>query len=109
MHLRLLTLSTRPQFSPKRSKLKKIPPKTAAKKIEQAGKILHDEIGPLLSAAGLRLQLLRMDFPQTAERVREVTQSLDQAIDRIREISQDLKPSPFAQKSSSRGVKREYN
>ena len=24
---------------------------------------LHDEVGPLLSAAGLRLQLLRMDFP----------------------------------------------
>lgn len=77
---------------------------TSAKKIERAGKILHDEVGPLLSAAGLRLQLLKLDFPQAAEQVREVTQSLDQAIDRIREISQDLAPSPF-----SKNIKREYN
>lgn len=75
-----------------------------AQKIERAGKVLHDEIGPLLSAAGLRLQLLKMDFPATAEHVREVTQSLDQAIDRIRQISQDLAPSPF-----SKTPKREYN
>jgi signal transduction histidine kinase len=80
-----------------------------ARKIERAGKVLHDEIGPLLSAAGLRLQLLRMDFPETAERVREVTASLDQAIDRIREVSQELKPSPFSQKSGSNSGKREYN
>ncbi|HTS77689.1 MAG TPA: histidine kinase dimerization/phosphoacceptor domain-containing protein [Bryobacteraceae bacterium] len=80
-----------------------------ARKIERAGKALHDEIGPLLSAAGLRLQLLRMDFPETEERVREVTASLDQAIDRIREVSQELKPSPFSQKSGSNSAKREYN
>ena len=59
--------------------------------LEHAGKVLHDDIGPLLSGAGLRLQLLRMDYPDTAERVREVTETLDQAIDRVRELSQELR------------------
>lgn len=61
-------------------------------KLERAGKILHDEIGPLLSAAGLRLQLIKMDFPQTEDRVREVTEALDEAIDRVRALSQELRP-----------------
>jgi len=63
-----------------------------AARIERAGKLLHDEIGPLLSAAGLRLQLLKMDFPETADRVREVTEVLDDAIDRVRALSQELRP-----------------
>jgi signal transduction histidine kinase len=63
-----------------------------SKKIELAGKTLHDDIGPLLSAAGLRLELLRMDFPDTTDRVREVTQTLDDALDRIRALSQELRP-----------------
>jgi signal transduction histidine kinase len=65
---------------------------SAEKRLEHAGKLLHDDIGPLLSAAGLRLQLLRMDFPETTERVREVTEVLDHAIDRVRELSQELRP-----------------
>ena len=72
-----------------------------ARKLEHAGKVLHDDIGPLLSGAGLRLQLLGMDYPDTAERVREVTETLDQAIDRVRELSQELKPSPFASRKTS--------
>ncbi len=63
-----------------------------SKKIELAGKTLHDDIGPLLSAAGLRLELLRMDFPETTDRVREVTQTLDDALDRVRALSQELRP-----------------
>jgi signal transduction histidine kinase len=59
-------------------------------KLERAGKILHDDVGPLLSAAGLRLQLIKMDFPDAAEHVRQVTEVLDQAIDRVREVSQEL-------------------
>ena len=68
----------------------------AAAKLDHAGKVLHDEVGPLLSAAGLRLQLLRMDFPDTAERVREVTETLDAAIDQVRALAMDLRPSPFS-------------
>lgn len=59
-----------------------------------AGAVLHDDVGPLLSAAGLRLQLLRMDFPDAAERVREVMDALDDAMERVRALSQSLNPSP---------------
>lgn len=78
-----------------------------AKKIVRAGKALHDEIGPLLSAAGLQLQLIRMDFPETAEQVRVVTETLDRAIDRIRALSQELAPpdlSKRARNSSGKGT-----
>jgi signal transduction histidine kinase len=60
----------------------------------QAGRALHDEAGPLLSAAGLRLQLLRMDFPDAAERLHEVMETLDHAMERVRAVSQRLNPSP---------------
>ncbi len=87
--------------------------KEVDQKIELAGKALHDEIGPLLSAAGLRLQLLRMDFPETTDSVREITRSLDEVIDRVRALSQELKPSPFSSDRPSikrpRNAKREYN
>jgi len=59
----------------------------------QAGRVLHDDIGPLLSAAGLRLQILRMDFPDIAEGVREAMETLDDAMDRVRVLSQQLNPS----------------
>jgi signal transduction histidine kinase len=59
-----------------------------------AGRLLHDDIGPLLSAAGLRLQLLRMDFPDASPRVSEVLEALDEAMERVRELSQALNPSP---------------
>lgn len=61
-----------------------------AEKLEQAGRLLHDEIGPLLSAAGLKLQLVRMDFPESAELVEDVTELLDRAIDQVRAVSRTL-------------------
>src|SRR5258706_16452184 len=61
---------------------------------QRAGRVLHDDVGPLLSAAGLRLQLLRMDFPETAEALREAMQALDAAMERGRGLSQELNPSP---------------
>ena len=61
-----------------------------AEKCQQAAKLLHDEIGPLLSAAGLKLQLVRMDYPESAALVKDVTEALDQAIDRVRELSRNL-------------------
>lgn len=57
---------------------------------QRAAKLLHDEIGPLLSAAGLRLQLIRMDFPETVRLVGDATAVLDQAIDAVRELSREL-------------------
>jgi signal transduction histidine kinase len=65
-------------------------PTASVAKLERAGKLLHDEIGPLLSAAGLKLQLIRMDHPKTAPLVEDVTKVLDQAIDQVRELSRTL-------------------
>jgi signal transduction histidine kinase len=62
--------------------------------LRRAGKFLHDEIGPLLSAAGLKLQLFRMDFPETLAQVREITRALDEAIDGVRTLSRGLSPPP---------------
>jgi signal transduction histidine kinase len=59
-----------------------------------AGRALHDEVGPLLSAAGLRLHLLTMDFPDASERAREVMEALDDTMERVRALSQELNPSP---------------
>lgn len=63
--------------------------------LRQAGEILHDDIAPLLAGAGLQLQLLRMDRPETAAQVNEVLSILEDAMDRVRKLSQRLAPSPF--------------
>jgi signal transduction histidine kinase len=59
------------------------------------GEVLHDDVAPLLTAAGLQLQILRMDHPAAAAQVGEVLGTLEAAMDRIRELSQQLAPSPF--------------
>lgn len=61
-------------------------------KREAAGQTLHDDIGPLLSAAGLHLQLIATDFPKTAKRIDEVFRILDEAMERVRSLSRDLAP-----------------
>lgn len=63
--------------------------------IRRAGKSLHDGVAPLLAGAGLKLQLLRMDHPETAEQVNDVLATLDDAMERVRRLSQELAPSPF--------------
>jgi len=64
--------------------------------LQQAGLTLHDQAGPLLSAAGIQLQLLSLDHPQTAPAIRETLAALDQATESIRALSQQLNPSPAA-------------
>jgi signal transduction histidine kinase len=61
-------------------------------KREAAGQTLHDDIGPLLSAAGLHLQLIATDFPKTAKRMDEVFRILDEAMERVRSLSRELAP-----------------
>lgn len=59
-------------------------------------RILHDEVGQGLSAAGLQLDLLRMDFestvPSISRRTAEVQQLLEQLMQRVREFSYELNP-----------------
>lgn len=63
---------------------------------EQASRLLHDDIGQTLSAAGLQLDLLRMDLeetlPDAARRLRETQQSLEVAMESVRALNQRLNP-----------------
>jgi len=60
-------------------------------------RFLHDEVGQVLSAAGLQLEALRLDFasqaPEFTERVGEIQKPLQQVIDHIRDLSYELNPS----------------
>ena len=56
----------------------------------RAGRSLHDHAGPLLSAAGIHLQLLKMDLPQARARIVEITAILEEAMENVRAVSQEL-------------------
>jgi signal transduction histidine kinase len=60
----------------------------------RAGRTLHDHVGSSLSAAGMQLQLLRMDLPAAQARVDETLRILDDTLNRIRDLSDTLCPSP---------------
>jgi signal transduction histidine kinase len=62
--------------------------------LRRAAQVLHDDVGSLLAVAGLRLQLLRMDFPDAAERAAEVSEALDGVMGHLRTLSRALEPSP---------------
>jgi signal transduction histidine kinase len=66
-------------------------------KLRSGSRQLHDHVGALLSAAGLRLQMLRAEVPEAKAGVEEVTQILEQAIERIRTVSRELHRSPADQ------------
>ena len=63
----------------------------------RTARILHDEVSQVLSAIGLHLDVLRMDFqerhPEVAGRTVEIQQLLEKAIDEVRDLSRDLEPS----------------
>ncbi len=58
---------------------------------------LHDDVSQVLSAVGLQLDAMRMDFRDNApgidQRTVEIQNLLEQAIDQLRDISNELNPS----------------
>src|SRR5689334_10706464 len=60
----------------------------------RAGQVLHDQVGSSLSAAGVQLQLLRMDWPAAKTQIDETLRILEEALDHVRILSRDLSPSP---------------
>lgn len=58
---------------------------------------LHDEVSQVLSAVGLQLDALRMDFrdaaPGVDQRAAEIQNMLEQAINQLRDLSNELNPS----------------
>jgi signal transduction histidine kinase len=63
-------------------------------RLRAAGRTLHDQVGPLISAAGLKLQMLREEAPAARGAVTEVLDILEQAVEGVRRVSQELLPAP---------------
>ena len=62
----------------------------------RVARILHDDVGQVLSAVGLQLAVLRMDFaaqiPELAGRTTEIQDMLERAMNQLREVSYALNP-----------------
>lgn len=62
----------------------------------RVARVLHDDVGQVLSAAGLQLDVMRLDFDPhctgIAARTAEIQQMLEQAIIQLRELSYELNP-----------------
>lgn len=60
-------------------------------------RLLHDEVSQVLSAVGLQLDAMRMDFrdqaPGIDERASEIQTMLEQVIEQLRDVSNELNPS----------------
>ena len=65
--------------------------------LARISRTLHDDVGQVLSAVGLQLDALRLDFsprvPELETRTAEIQQILEAAIGRIRDLSYELNPS----------------
>jgi signal transduction histidine kinase len=65
--------------------------------LARISRLLHDDVSQILSAVGLQLDALRMDFHEQApgmdSRASEIQELLEQAIEQLRDISNELNPS----------------
>lgn len=63
----------------------------------RVSRLLHDDVSQVLSAVGLQLDAMRMDFrgeaPGIDERTAEIQTMLEQVIEQLRDISNELNPS----------------
>jgi signal transduction histidine kinase len=63
----------------------------------RVSRILHDEVGQVLSAIGLQLDLLRMDLNDRVEdsskRIAEIQKVLETSVGQVRDLSYELNPS----------------
>ncbi|HYO79763.1 MAG TPA: histidine kinase [Bryobacteraceae bacterium] len=62
----------------------------------RVSRLLHDQVGQVLSAVGLQLDVLKLDLrdriPEITDRVREIQIHLDDAVKQVRALSYDLNP-----------------
>ena len=70
----------------------------------RASRVLHDDIGSLLAVAGLRLQLLQMDYPEASAGAAELATALDAAMKHTRTLSRELDPSPVSRAGSQNSL-----
>lgn len=62
----------------------------------RVSRFLHDEVGQIMSAVGLKLDVLRMDLkdrsPEIEPRTAEIQSLLERVIEQVRELSYELNP-----------------
>jgi signal transduction histidine kinase len=65
--------------------------------LARVSRLLHDDVSQVLTAVGLQLDAMRMDFrneaPGIEDRAAEIQTMLEQVIDQLRDISNELNPS----------------
>src|SRR5260370_39922034 len=65
--------------------------------LARVSKLLHDDVSQVLSAVGLQLDAMRMEFsnqaPDIDRRASEIQALLEQAIEQLRDVSNELNPS----------------
>jgi len=65
--------------------------------LSRVSRLLHDDVSQVLSAVGLQLDAMRMDFREQApgvdSRATEIQELLEQAIEQLRDITNELNPS----------------
>jgi signal transduction histidine kinase len=65
--------------------------------LARVSRLLHDDVSQVLSAVGLQLDAMRMDFREQAPgvdgRAAEIQELLEQAIQQLRDITNELNPS----------------
>lgn len=65
--------------------------------LARVSRLLHDDVSQVLSAVGLQLDAMRMDFREQApgmdQRAVEIQELLEQAIEQLRDITNELNPS----------------
>ena len=65
--------------------------------LSRVSRLLHDDVSQVLSAVGLQLDAMRMDFrdqaPGVEGRAAEIQELLEQAIEQLRDITNELNPS----------------
>ena len=65
--------------------------------LSRVSRLLHDDVSQVLSAVGLQLDAMRMDFreqaPGVESRASEIQELLEQAIELLRDITNELNPS----------------
>lgn len=76
----------------------------------RASRLLHDEVGQILSAVGLHLDVLRMDVeedtPAVASRITEIQKILERAVEQVRALSYDLNPAIVERAGLKAGLNR---
>src|SRR5687767_13617296 len=77
---------------------------------DRVSRLLHDEVGQVLSAVGLQLDVLKLDFreqlPEITERIKEIQSMLDQAVEQVRALSYDLNPAVVERAGLQRAMDR---